>query len=68
MRVTSSATLPSPMTATLRASSGNSPGGASGLPQYQETKSVADVLPGRSSPGMPSRRSTEAPLAKMDPS
>lgn len=34
---------------------------ASGWALYQATKSVADQLPGRSSPGTPSRRSAAAP-------
>src|SRR5487761_1060267 len=53
MRATSTATLPTPITATDSASSVNASGSTSGCPQYQLTKSVAAMLPGRSSPGMP---------------
>ena len=60
---TSTATLPTPITATDSASSVNAPGSMSGCPQYQLTKSVAAWLPGRSSPGMPRRRSRMAPVA-----
>ena len=63
IRATSTATLPTPMTATDSASSANAAGSTSGWPQYQFTKSVAAMLPVRSSPGMPSRRSRIAPVA-----
>jgi len=63
MRATSTATLPTPITATDSAASTNAEGSMSGCPQYQFTKSVAAKLPGRSSPGMPSRRSRIAPVA-----
>ena len=36
---------------------------APGTPLYQATRSVADVEPGRSSPGIPSRRDSLAPTA-----
>ena len=45
MRATSRATLPAPITATLRACSVNWETSASGWPQYQATKSVAEKLP-----------------------
>ena len=60
---TSTATLPTPITATDSASSVNANGSTSGWPQYQLTKSVAAKLPGRSSPGMAIRRSRIAPVA-----
>ncbi len=61
MRVTSTATLPTPTTTALRASRTKPPSTASGWALYQDTNSVADQLPGSCSPGMPSRRSVEAP-------
>lgn len=61
MRATSTATLPTPMTTADRAPRANASGGASGWALYQETKSVAEWLPGRSSPGTPSLRSLAAP-------
>ena len=62
IRTTSTATFPTPMTTTSSASRENVSGGTSGCPQYQFTKSVAATLPGRSSPGTPSLRSTAAPV------
>ncbi len=61
MRATSTATLPTPITTAERAPSVKPRPDASGWALYQETKSVADQLPGRSSPGMPSLRSVAAP-------
>ena len=63
IRATSTATLPTPITATDSASRLNAAGSTSGWPQYQFTKSVAATLPGRSSPGTPSCRSRIAPVA-----
>ena len=60
---TSTATFPTPMTATDSASRTYLPGSTSGWPEYQLTKSVAATLPGRSSPGMAMRRSRIAPVA-----
>lgn len=55
IRVTSTATLPTPMTTADRAPTTKPSAVASGCALYQDTNSVADQLPGRSSPGMPSR-------------
>ena len=63
MRATSTATLPTPMTATDSASSLKAPGSMSGWPLYQLTNWVAAWLPASSSPSMPIRRSRIAPVA-----
>ena len=62
-RATSTATLPTPITIACVACRVNRSSSASGCPEYQATNSVAEKLPGRSSPGTPSRRSTAAPVA-----
>ena len=61
MRLTSSATFPTPTTATPLAFRTISRAAASGWPLYHATNSVALMLPVRSSPGMPRRRSLLAP-------
>lgn len=61
IRVTSTATLPTPMTTAERTPVRNPSAAASGCALYQDTNSVADQLPGRSSPGIPRRRSPAAP-------
>jgi len=61
IRVTSTATLPMPITTADRTPCTNPPSAASGCALYQDTNSVADQLPGRSSPGMPRCRSVAAP-------
>ncbi len=61
IRATSTATLPTPITTTERARSAKRPPAASGWALYQETNSVAEWLPGSSSPGMPRGRSVAAP-------
>ena len=63
MRATSSATLPLPTTTARSTSRSNGRSWKSGWPLYQATNSNADHEPGRSSPGMPSRRSVCAPTA-----
>ena len=61
IRATSIATLPLPMTTARVAERSNSWSAYSGWPLYQATNSVAACEPGRSSPGMPSRLSSEVP-------
>ncbi len=61
IRVTSTATLPTPITTAERAPRTKPAAVASGWALYQDTNSVADQLPGNSSPGMPSWRSVAAP-------
>lgn len=63
IRATSSATLPLPTTTTRSADRSTLCATASGWALYQATNEVADRHPGPSSPGMPSRRSVEAPTA-----
>jgi hypothetical protein len=61
IRVTSTATFPTPITTADRASRRNPASTASGWALYQDTNCVADQLPGSSSPGMPRCRSVAAP-------
>lgn len=61
IRVTSTATFPTPMTTAARAPTTKPSDSTSGCALYQDTKSVADQLPGNSSPGTPRRRSVAAP-------
>ncbi len=61
IRATSSATLPFPMTTARSCERSKSRCWKSGWPLYQATSSVAAHEPGRSSPGMPSRRSVCEP-------
>ena len=63
MRATSRATLPLPTITARSWSSGTWASAWSGWSLYQATTSVADVLPGRSVPGMSSGRSVPAPVA-----
>ena len=57
MRAQSIATFPFPITTTRSCERSNSRSWKSGWPLYQATNSVAGHEPGRSSPGMPRRRS-----------
>src|SRR5581483_10905701 len=61
MRATSSATLPFPTTTARSPERSNSRFWKSGWALYQATNSVAAHEPGRSSPGIPRRRSVCAP-------
>ena len=61
MRATSTATLPLPTTTARFTERSKTMSWKSGWPLYQATNSVAAQEPGRSSPGMPSRRSVCAP-------
>jgi hypothetical protein len=61
IRATSTATFPTPITTAVRAPITKPSATVSGCALYQETNSVADQLPGRSSPGMPRCRSVAAP-------
>ena len=61
MRAQSIATFPLPITTARSCERSNSQSWKSGWPLYQATNSVAAHEPGRSSPGMPSRRSVWAP-------
>ena len=61
IRATSTATLPFPTTTARSPERSNSSSWKSGWPLYQATNSVAGHEPGRSSPGIPSRRSVCAP-------
>ncbi len=63
MRATSSATFPFPMTTARSWERSNGSSWKSGWPLYQATSSVAAHEPGRSSPGIPSRRSVCEPTA-----
>ena len=63
IRATSRATLPAPITTARSESSRGSRAAWSGWPLYQPTKSTEAMLPGRSSPGIPSRRSVCEPTA-----
>ena len=63
IRATSSATLPFPTTTARSRERSNSSSWKSGWPLYQATNSVAGHEPGRSSPGIPRRRSVCAPNA-----
>ena len=63
MRATSIATLPLPITTARSALRSKLSSQASGWPLYQATKRVAGYEPGRSSPGIPSRRSVSVPTA-----
>ena len=63
MRATSTATLPFPITTARSPDRSNWSSWKSGWPLYQATNSVAAHEPGRSSPGMPMRRSLCAPTA-----
>ncbi|GDY78701.1 hypothetical protein SAV31267_081860 [Streptomyces avermitilis] len=61
IRVTSTATFPTPITTADRAPRTKPSATESGWALYQDTNSVADQLPGSSSPGMPRWRSVAAP-------
>lgn len=61
IRATSTATLPTPMTTADRAPTTKPSAAESGCALYQDTNSVADQLPGSSSPGIPRCRSVAAP-------
>ena len=61
MRATSTATLPLPTTTARSHERSNERSWKSGWPLYQATNAVAGHEPGRSSPGMPMRRSVCAP-------
>ena len=61
MRAQSIATFPFPITTARSCERSNTRSWKSGWPLYQATNSVAAHEPGRSSPGMPSRRSVCAP-------
>ncbi len=61
IRAQSIATFPFPITTARSCERSNMQSWKSGWPLYQATNSVAAHDPGRSSPGMPSRRSVCAP-------
>jgi hypothetical protein len=61
IRATSTATLPLPTTTARSVDRSNGTSWKSGWALYQATKAVAGQEPGRSSPGMPRRRSVCAP-------
>ncbi|CAB4832315.1 unannotated protein [freshwater metagenome] len=63
MRATSIATLPAPITTAVSQSRGTSRDAKSGWPLYQGTKSAAERDPRSSSPGIPSARPSDDPVA-----